>query len=179
MVRYLIISILIHFSFVALLNYQPNSVIENPIYSVEFLETTQAATSKSSGTMIKKVAIAPVELKKSEDSASTSQESPSQDSNGQIEIQQVTKMPRVLRQVKAEYPESAKQARIEGAVKLSVLVDSTGSVTEVLILEGPGHGLNETAQKALMNFQFSPAEKQGQKVSVKITYIYRFRLDSR
>lgn len=179
MVRYFIISILIHFSFVALLNYQSDNRIENPIYSVEFFEPKQIANSNPTGAKAKKVAVAPVELKKPEASDSSSQESQSQDSNGVAEIQQVTKMPRVLKQVKAEYPESAKQARIEGSVKLSVLVDPTGNVTEVLILEGPGHGLNETAQKALMNFRFSPAEKQGEKVSVKITYIYRFRLDSR
>lgn len=101
-------------------------------------------------------------------------------SHGQaLESQNVSEKPRVLYQEKAAYPVMAKEARIEGPVKLSVTIDKLGRVIEVVVLEGPGYGLNETAVAAMKNFKFSPAQKEGQSVAVRITYIYRFKLESR
>ncbi len=96
-----------------------------------------------------------------------------------LSVDQVSILPKVIVQERAEYPESAKQARVEGAVKLSVIIDTLGRVQSAEVLEGPGFGLDETAQRALMKFKFSPAEKDGSKVPVKIIYVYRFRLESR
>ncbi len=84
-----------------------------------------------------------------------------------------------MRQIQVSYPQQAKEARIEGAVRLSVLINELGQVREVSVLEGPGYGLNEAATDALKQFQFSPAEVEGQKVSVRIVYVYRFKLESR
>ena len=183
MIRFLLISIFIHFLFVALISYQPHAVIENPIVAVEFIETSSAQKNTGVPTKVKKTITLPTEqspVHKTEAiSANENQKIDSASGENIFDTQQITKLPRVINQIKASYPEAAKKARIEGPVKLSVLIDPTGVVTEVLILEGPGHGLNETAQEALKGFKFSPAEKEGQKVSVKITYVYRFRLDSR
>lgn len=188
MIRYLTISLFIHLLFVVLLNFKKYDVIENPIIAVEFFEPTSTKTSKNSTTAVKKLAAPQKEKQQQQPELSASQSTEpaavndtlTQGPSGALsDLQQVTKLPRVLKQVKAEYPETARQARIEGAVRLAVIIDTNGNVNDVQVLDGPGHGLNETAQKALMNFRFSPAEKQGEKVSVKITYIYRFRLDSR
>ena len=186
MKRFLLISFFLHFLFVVLLSYRKFEYIENPILSVEIVETNKQDESVKIQKKVKPVAQPRpdglLQGKKLESQNIVSQQSENTDSDQSSEVyesQQVTKLPRVLKQIKASYPEPAKQARIEGVVKLSVLIDPSGTVTEVIVLEGPGHGLNETAQQALYQFRFSPAEKQNQPVSVKITYNYRFRLDSR
>jgi protein TonB len=103
----------------------------------------------------------------------------SDSSGGELNLGQVTRKPRVLHQFQIPYPEEAKQARTEGAVRLSVTIGEDGTVLKVQVLEGPGHGLNEAAQQALQQFVFSPAEVDGRKVPVRITYVYRFRLESK
>ena len=42
---------------------------------------------------------------------------------------------------------------------------------------GPGYGLNEAAQKALLKFKFKPAIRGGEAVSTDLTYTYTFQLD--
>ncbi|WP_374029333.1 energy transducer TonB [Bdellovibrio bacteriovorus] len=78
--------------------------------------------------------------------------------------------------MKASYPEEAKKAGIDGPVILEVLIDSRGKVKDVQLVSGPGHGLNESAISALKQFEFLPAQKGADPVSVKIRYTYRFKL---
>lgn len=89
---------------------------------------------------------------------------------------QVTRLPKVLKEVKATYPEEAKQARIDGPVNLEILIDRTGKVREVKMLNGPGYGLDESAIAAVKQFEFQPAQKGSDAVAVKIRYTYRFKL---
>lgn len=89
---------------------------------------------------------------------------------------QVTRLPRVAKEVKATYPEEAKQARIDGPVSLEILIDRTGKVRDVKMLNGPGYGLNESAIEAVKQFEFQPALRGSESVAVKIRYTYRFKL---
>jgi protein TonB len=89
---------------------------------------------------------------------------------------QVTRLPRVAKEVKATYPEEAKQARIDGPVNLEILIDRTGKVRDVKMLNGPGYGLNESAIEAVKQFEFQPALRGSDSVAVKIRYTYRFKL---
>ena len=91
----------------------------------------------------------------------------------------VSVKPKVMKQIQVVYPQQAKEARVEGPVKLSVLINESGAVGDVTVLEGPGFGLDEAAREALKQFIFSPAEVLGQKVPVRIVYVYRFKLESR
>lgn len=90
---------------------------------------------------------------------------------------EVTRLPKVLKEVKATYPAAAKQAQVAGAVVLDVVIAQDGKVRDVQLVQGPGHGLNESAMEALKQFQFSPAYKDNAAVAVKIRYTYRFKLD--
>lgn len=89
---------------------------------------------------------------------------------------QVTRLPKVAKEVKATYPEEAKQARVDGPVNLEILIDRTGKVREVKMLSGPGFGLNESAIEAVKQFEFQPALRGSDSVAVKIRYTYRFKL---
>jgi protein TonB len=81
------------------------------------------------------------------------------------------------REVKIPYPEEAKKAGIEGTVRLKITVDSTGAVTEAMVISGPGYGLNEAALAAVRKFHFKPAIKGGESVGTTLVYNYTFELD--
>jgi protein TonB len=185
--KFFFVSILIHVSFLAFFIYQREVIIEDPILSVEIesIDPSTPPLPKSQKILLPKKASINTSLAgkpSSPEALTTEQSQSSQDLAGStvpLESQVVTKKPRVLHQEKVDYPLEAETARIEGAVKLSVVVNSQGQVVEVKVLEGPGYGLNEAAAHALKKFRFSAAEKDGEKVSVRLNYIYRFRLDSR
>ncbi len=80
------------------------------------------------------------------------------------------------KEFKAAYPDEAKKAGVDGPVILEILIDRTGHVQDVLIIKGPGYGLNESALEAIKKFEFKPAFKGSDAVAVKIRYTYRFKL---
>ncbi len=90
----------------------------------------------------------------------------------------VSSMPRLLKEIRAAYPEAARKAKIEGPVVMDVLIDASGNVVDVRLIQGLGYGLDEAATDAMKQFKFEPARVQDQKVAVKIRYTYRFELRS-
>lgn len=91
----------------------------------------------------------------------------------------VTSQPVLLKDVKIVYPEEAKKAGIEGPVVMNLLIDKDGRVRDVKLIKGPGYGLNEAAQKAVLEFVFRPAKVKDESVAVMIRYTYRFVLEIR
>ena len=89
----------------------------------------------------------------------------------------VTKMPSLKTEVRIPYPPDAKKKGIEGAVVMDILIDSSGKVREVKLIEGPDESLNSAAVSATRNFQFTPALIQDKPVAVRIRYAYRFVLE--
>jgi protein TonB len=85
--------------------------------------------------------------------------------------------PTVVGEVKVDYPPDAKLNDVDGAVRLRVTTDERGVVTSVVVISGPGYGLNEAARDALKRFTFTPATKAGEPVGYTFTYIYRFELN--
>jgi protein TonB len=86
--------------------------------------------------------------------------------------------PRLLREHKVRYPEEARRQGIEGTVTLDVLVGEDGRVREAKVISGPGFGLNEAAQRALMRFEFAPAVySDGRPRAHRIVYRYVFQID--
>jgi protein TonB len=90
----------------------------------------------------------------------------------------VTQMPRIKKEIRAQYPEVARNARIEGPIVLDLLISADGVVVDVKVISGLGYGLDEAAVNAIKLFEFEPAKVQDQKVAVKIRYTYRFELRS-
>ena len=89
----------------------------------------------------------------------------------------VSQMPVLIGDFRVPYPPEAKKAGIAGAVILDLLIDPSGSVRQVTLVEGPGFGLNEAAVQAAAKLRFKPARIREQAVAVKIRYAYRFVLD--
>jgi TonB family protein len=64
------------------------------------------------------------------------------------------------------YSEEARNACLSGAVKLYLEVDETGHATNMRILKGLGHGLDEQAIDAVTKWRFKPGMKDGKPVVV-------------
>jgi len=84
--------------------------------------------------------------------------------------------PRLLREVRADYTEDARQRGLAGDVVLEIVVRRDGSVGDVKILQGLGGGLNERAVQAVRQWRFAPARRQGAPVDVIVEVAVEFKL---
>jgi TonB family protein len=84
--------------------------------------------------------------------------------------------PRLLREVKADYTEDARQRGIAGEVLLEIVVRRDGTVGDVRILQGLGDGLNERATQAVRQWRFAPAQRLGAPVDVIVEVAVEFTL---
>ncbi len=84
---------------------------------------------------------------------------------------ELDRAPQIASVVKPEYPSIARRMNISGTVVLSVLVTETGRVEDVRVVRDPGRnvGLPQAAEKAVRQWTFVPAEKNG--VAVKTWYM--------
>ena len=81
---------------------------------------------------------------------------------------EATKMPLPQGRCYGKYTDEARAAGIEGTVVLDLIVGDDGRVREVTVVEGLGHGLDEAAIAALRACRFSPGEKDGKPVAVRV-----------
>lgn len=79
-------------------------------------------------------------------------------------------------QEKIRYPETAKEAGIEGRVFLQFIVDENGSVVDPIVVRGIGYGCDEAALEALKTARFTPGMQSGKPVQVKMSLPVVFRL---
>lgn len=84
--------------------------------------------------------------------------------------------PRLLREVKAEYTDEARRLGISGDVLLEIVVRRDGSVGEITIARGLGHGLDARAVTAVRQWQFAPARRLGAAVDVIVEVSVEFKL---
>jgi len=88
----------------------------------------------------------------------------------------VDKIPVVLQEVKANYPDQARRLGLDGKVTLRVGIDRNGKVRSVKVIKRAGHGLDEAAAQAMWRFKFTAAiAKDGRPVDIVITYNYTFQ----
>jgi TonB family protein len=80
--------------------------------------------------------------------------------------------PRVLRFVEAQRPLDAPDT--ETSVLLELTIDEQGRPDGVSVLESAGSAFDAAAARAVEQFEFSPALRDGQPVRVKLTYRYVF-----
>lgn len=86
--------------------------------------------------------------------------------------------PRPIRTVEPKYPASARNASIEGLVKIKMLITYEGKVTEASIVQSSGHQeMDANALEAVYKWRFSPARnKLKQKIDCYITMPIKFKL---
>jgi protein TonB len=74
--------------------------------------------------------------------------------------------PKLLREVKADYPDDARRAGIEGEVVLEIVVRRDGSVGDVRVRRGLDRLLDQRAIAAVRQWRFAPATRRGAPVDV-------------
>jgi protein TonB len=87
-------------------------------------------------------------------------------------------LPTVVKQVRPEYTEAAKAARIEGDVVMQAIVLADGRVGDVAVTKSLDsvNGLDDQAVTALKLWVFEPGTKDGIPVAVRIYVQTRFTL---
>ena len=85
-------------------------------------------------------------------------------------------MPTVVREVKPDYPETAKKERIQGNVMLGAVVKKYGTVGDVTVKKSLHPELDEEAVKAMKKWQFRPGTKDGKAVDVTVDVEMTFNL---
>lgn len=87
-------------------------------------------------------------------------------------------LPKLVKQVRPEYTQEAKDAHIEGTVGLSTVVLADGSVGEVKVTRSldTTYGLDDQAVKAMKAWTFEPGTKDGKAVAVRVAVNLTFTL---
>jgi TonB family protein len=81
-----------------------------------------------------------------------------------------------IHEVKPEYTEQAKEARLEGTVELEMEVDTIGRPRNIKVVRGLGTGLDEEALKAVQQWWFIPGWKDNQAVAASVCVKANFKL---
>lgn len=81
---------------------------------------------------------------------------------------EVTKMPLPQGRCAGKYTDEARAAAIEGVVVLDLIVDEHGRARDITVVSGLSHGLTEAAIAALTACTFTPGERDGQAVPVRV-----------
>jgi protein TonB len=84
--------------------------------------------------------------------------------------------PRLVREVKPRYTETARTRGVEGEVVLEVVVTRDGRVSDARVVRTLGAGLDEQAVEAVRLWQFEPARRLGVPVDVLVEIAVEFRL---
>jgi TonB family protein len=75
-----------------------------------------------------------------------------------------------------EYTNEAREARIEGSVILSIVVDEFGIPTEIQVVRSLDPGLDAKAVEAVEKWRFKPGMRDFKPVAVKATLEVMFKL---
>ncbi len=84
--------------------------------------------------------------------------------------------PRLVREVRADYTDTARRAGLTGDVVLEIIVRYDGSVGDVRVVRRLGSGLDERAVQAVRQWRFAPATRLGTPVDVVVEVAVEFRL---
>jgi protein TonB len=92
-------------------------------------------------------------------------------------VKQLDERPQVKQQVNPVYPDVAALENVEGEVTLLLLIDETGKVREVSVVEAKPEGyFEESAMAAFRSAEFTPAVKQGRRVKSRVMIRVQFNL---
>jgi protein TonB len=86
--------------------------------------------------------------------------------------------PVLLRRPADGYPETARQARVEGVVELRALVDENGAVVNVEMVRSsrPGYRFEMEAERQARGRRYRPATKDDVPVRVWLPIVVSFKL---
>jgi TonB family protein len=84
--------------------------------------------------------------------------------------------PKAVKTVDPEYEDSARQERIQGIVELEGVAEPDGTVTGIHVVKSLDERLDRQAMKALTEWRFTPAQKDGKAVRAFVRVEMSFSL---
>jgi TonB family protein len=84
--------------------------------------------------------------------------------------------PRLLREVKPDYPESARRRGVEGEVVLELVVRRDGTPSDVRVRRRLGSEFDDLAVQAVRQWRFEPGRWRGAPVDVAVEVVVEFRI---
>ncbi len=84
--------------------------------------------------------------------------------------------PELVTSVRADYPAEALEQKLTGRVVMRLDVSAAGEVTHVEVVEPAGHGFDEAALAAALQFTFKPALREETPIASRILYTYVFEI---
>jgi TonB family protein len=87
---------------------------------------------------------------------------------------QVSVRAKITRKVEPRYTEEARRYRTSGTVIVNMVLRASGEVTDIVVITGLPHGLNDSAVRAAQETKFEPALKDDRKVSQYVRVEYGF-----
>ena len=84
--------------------------------------------------------------------------------------------PKLVQSVEPVYPEAKRASGEAAGVVLTLTIDRTGHVSDVLVVESAGPEFDDAASEAARGLLFEPAQKNGAAVVSKIRYRFDFQL---
>ena len=97
--------------------------------------------------------------------------------DGPFRPNEVTKKAIITYKPAPGYTTEALDNDVYGVVRLRAVLTSTGQVTNISVVRGLPDGLTEKAVAVARQIRFTPAEKDGRKVSIYVTLEYNFNHD--
>jgi TonB family protein len=83
---------------------------------------------------------------------------------------------RLVQSAAPVYPGHARADDVEGDVGVEIVVDREGRVVEARVTRSAGHGFDAAALTAVRAYRFSPAQREGRTVRVRMPWSVQFRL---
>jgi protein TonB len=86
--------------------------------------------------------------------------------------------PTLITRVNPTYTQDAMRAKIQGSVRLEVVVLADGTVGDVRVIESldKQYGLDQQAINAAKQWRFNPARRNGQPVPAQVAIVLEFKL---
>lgn len=93
-----------------------------------------------------------------------------------FDLSQVSKRPTPTYRREPVYPPELKRLKIQGSVTIDCVVDQNGNIRNPKIHSSDNVGFNKNALDAVRKWKFTPGEKDGKKVMVKVRIPINFNL---
>ncbi|HEX8633997.1 MAG TPA: energy transducer TonB [Pyrinomonadaceae bacterium] len=93
-----------------------------------------------------------------------------------FKVNEVTRKAQIVAKPEPLYTEEARRNQVTGTVRLRLVLSASGQVTGITPLTKLPDGLTEKAIEAARKIGFTPAEKDGRKVSQYVTIEYNFNI---
>ncbi|HEV2802638.1 MAG TPA: energy transducer TonB [Pyrinomonadaceae bacterium] len=91
-------------------------------------------------------------------------------------VNEVTRRAQIISKPEPLYTEEARKNQVTGTVRLRLVLSASGQVTGITPITKLPDGLTEKAIEAARRISFTPAEKDGRKVSQYVTIEYNFNI---